>query len=616
MRASRPVIQQSSTYHRHLLLAMTFSVLVGLAAGVQGQPLPPDSIALQVAEETATLHIVPKSIETTADKALSVANALRHGDYKTASTITRDIAKHSRLQAFGFAPFNRFIGALSGGDDPEYLVGLNQWVDHEPRSALAYLLRSKYEYQAAWSARGEDFAQKVIPEHWKAYREEMIRAEDDVKQAIKLDPNIPWAYYQWLHVAAGGGDTAYIDKVFRTGIVHFPAYYSLYETRLTFLEPKWFGSNEAMYDFVTQHAGKAPANSPLKLLYLQLSANLLNAAWVSCNELKHEALNECMESYMDQHVTGTLTDGVKQAFALDKHIDPIQFNSAIWPILGSLESTRGESTAINSILTVAAEAMGSDNVLIHDAGHNNYVLDDITARIWAHLGNPANVDQKFREALDDVEQTTFPSEEDKITARATIYDHMAETARNQSQWARVIAYHDAANAVGGINHGGSPYYKCFAYFKLNRFQPAVDECTRLLDSHKDIWLARYYRARSYEGLRQYDAAIADFTPLAENWSDNYLRDGAAIELDHTMVLKGDIQGSLAVLLKYPFLFDENLQPPEDLAVAYNNRCFGYMKTGHPEKALEDCTKSLRYGKLPDALQKRQQLLKQLGKSPT
>ena len=151
---------------------------------------------------------------------------------------------------------------------------------------------------------------------------------------------------------------------------------------------------------------------------------------------------------------------------------------------------------------------------------------------------------------------------------------------------------------------------------VDRFQPAVDECTRLLDSHKDIWLARYYRARSYEGLRQYDAAIADFTPLAENLSDNYLRDGAAIELDHTLALKGDIQGSLAVLLKYPFMFDENLQPPEDLAIAYNNRCFGYMKTGQPEKALEDCTKSLHYGKLPDALQKQQQLLKLLGKSPT
>jgi hypothetical protein len=34
------------------------------------------------------------------------------------------------------------------------------------------------------------------------------------------------------------------------------------------------------------------------------------------------------------------------------------------------------------------------------------------------------------------------------------------------------------------------------------------------------------------------------------------------------------------------------------------------------QALEDCTKSLRYGKLTDALQKQQRLLKQLGKSTT
>jgi hypothetical protein len=75
MRASRPAVQQSNTYHRHLLLAMSFSVLVGVASGGPGQTLPPDSIALQVAEETATLHIVPKSIETTTEKALSVAMA-------------------------------------------------------------------------------------------------------------------------------------------------------------------------------------------------------------------------------------------------------------------------------------------------------------------------------------------------------------------------------------------------------------------------------------------------------------------------------------------------------------------------------------------------------------
>jgi hypothetical protein len=40
-----------------------------------------------------------------------------------------------------------------------------------------------------------------------------------------------------------------------------------------------------------------------------------------------------------------------------------------------------------------------------------------------------------------------------------------------------------------------------------------------------------------------------------------------------------------------------LQPPDDLAVAYNNRCFADMKLGELNKALEDCTMSLKYGQL-------------------
>jgi tetratricopeptide (TPR) repeat protein len=85
-------------------------------------------------------------------------------------------------------------------------------------------------------------------------------------------------------------------------------------------------------------------------------------------------------------------------------------------------------------------------------------------------------------------------------------------------------------------------------------------------------------------------------------------------MEHVMALQGNYQGELEFFRKYPFVFDTELQPPDDLAIAYNNRCFAYMKTGQLEKALEDCNTSLRYGRLPDAMQKQQQLLKQLGKS--
>jgi hypothetical protein len=54
----------------------------------------------------------------------------------------------------------------------------------------------------------------------------------------------------------------------------------------------------------------------------------------------------------------------------------------------------------------------------------------------------------------------------------------------------------------------------------------------------------------------------------------------------------------------------------DLAISYNNRCFAYMKLGRLQKALEDCTTSLKYGRLPDALPKPQELVKMLKSGPT
>jgi tetratricopeptide (TPR) repeat protein len=160
------------------------------------------------------------------------------------------------------------------------------------------------------------------------------------------------------------------------------------------------------------------------------------------------------------------------------------------------------------MLQVIADAMGSDNQLIHEPGHNNYALDDVTARVWAQLGNPAN-------------------------------------------------------AVGGINHGGNQYYKCFAYFKLNHYQDAVDECTRILDTYGDSLLAHYYRARANEGLRNWDVALREFGPIADG-ENNYIRVGAAIDMDHINALRGNYAGELAILGKYTYLFDASLQPPDDL----------------------------------------------------
>jgi hypothetical protein len=63
------------------------------------------------------------------------------------------------------------------------------------------------------------------------------------------------------------------------------------------------------------------------------------------------------------------------------------------------------------------------------------------------------------------------------------------------------------------------------------------------------------------------------------------------------------------LNKYKYLYDPATDSRDDIAVSYNNRCYAYMQLGELHEALDDCTASLKYGSLPDAYPKQQELIK-------
>jgi hypothetical protein len=63
--------------------------------------------------------------------------------------------------------------------------------------------------------------------------------------------------------------------------------------------------------------------------------------------------------------------------------------------------------------------------------------------------------------------------------------------------------------------------------------------------------------------------------------------------------------------KYQYLYDPDVTNKQDVEVGYNNRCYAYMQLGELKKALDDCTASLKYGSVPDAYRKQQELTRRL-----
>jgi tetratricopeptide (TPR) repeat protein len=573
-----------------------------------------EALAAMVAERTAELGLAPKTAATAADRALEASAAIRSGDFAKAGVVAEEVLSRSHLESWSFHPFNEFMSAFVRGDDPKLLAGLDHWLEKDPRSGLAYLMRAQYYREAAWRARGSELPWMVPEALMQRFQEDLVRSAADVVESIRLEPKIPWSRYELLAVATAAGNSPDAERAFQAGIKAFPDYYPLYKERLRVLSPKWGGSIDAMYDFVARYAANTPQTSPLRLLYLDLYVQLLESAAFECRTLGGESREICVKRGFELISREDLEPGMESALKLYKASDPVGFSTAVWPLLASMSCDKciGLPSAGAGVLQIAASIMGSDNQIMDKPTHNSYMLDDITARVWEQSGNSANGEKKFLEALYDVEHTPFRDPAQKAQVEADIFDHMAAAADENSQFIDIIVYEDAANAVGGINHGDTPYRKCYAYYRLKHFKEAVKECTALIEGNGNYLQTHYWRAKAYEGLGQWDASIADFTPVAES-ADNWFRVGAALDMSYDYGQKGDFAGQLASMNHYAYLFDSRMQPAHDLAVAYNNRCYALMKLGRLQNALDDCTQSLGYDRIPDALHKQQELLKLLGK---
>jgi tetratricopeptide (TPR) repeat protein len=584
------------------------------SAIIHDTPGARQSVAALVAQRLASLQVPARKAILPSDLAWQAEAAIKHGDFATASRIAGAVLASSKLTGWGFYPFDSFMDTIVGpGNDPQLEGQLREWRGHDPQSALAYLISAQYFKTTGWTVRGGDDGNEVPAKDMRLFADDLATAAGDARESITLNPHIPWSYLLLLRTVSGNGQSAPVEAVFQQAVHAFPTYYEPYRQRLYTLTPKWGGSVQAMYAFVRYYAGRAPASSPLKLLYLQLYGYLADAAWVNCQSLDGAGNTGCMQTQMSGMVSRDMGSDMLQALRIYKASDPIAYSNALWPILGAMVTLprSNDWSGIGAVLQMAGSVMGSDEQLSDKPRHNNYALDDINARIWAQIGNSNNVEQKFGEAISDIEHTTFASEALKDQALAAVYDDMMAFAEDNRQWVNLIAYQAAANAIGGSNHSDVPWNTCLAYHALKLPDEAVKECTHVIDSDGNYMEAHYYRALTYEVMHDWDHSLADFAPIADG-AYNWYRVGAAQDMSYIYGEKHDYAAELASLNEHAYLFDPALQNADDLAVSFNNRCYAYMQLGHLHKALADCTASLKYGHIPDAYHKQLELMERLG----
>jgi tetratricopeptide (TPR) repeat protein len=608
---------------RTLVLASVLAAVAAMAVTYKLRHAPgsdQDRPATTSAASTTSKTIVelppnalvkPDTLVFPHEHGLAARAAIQKGDYATAERIGAEMLSSSTMQLWHFYPFNSFIGAVVPGVDEAFLKHLDQWIEKDEKSALAHLLSAIYYNELAWTIRGENSVAETSDENLALFADHNRTAAAEALSAIRLDPNNPYCEHMLLRILAARGNTDLMEQAFQEAIGKFPAYYALYESRLNTLAPKWGGSHQAMRAFVEHYAGTAPTNSPLRLLYLEMYQSMLNDAALACRQYTTEYKDKCIASAMDSLVDDKLIADVKDVFALYDTTDRVKFSLEVWPLLRSIVAMSGGHLS-GAVLQSAAEQMHSDLQLVgNNPGKNSFVLDDVAARYWQRQKHTENAEKKWQEALLDIDNTEFSNPADKFSTAASIYDSLSALYSDTAQYEKVISYQNAVTQALGHPSFGYGYLSCHAYYKLNQFDAAIKVCTDHLRYGNDLD-THFWRGKVYKALHRPDDELNDMIIVAAQ--ENRFRASAAIEISVIYGDRGDPAGMLKVFDQYPFLFDEKGQEKSSLAVAFNNRCYAKMKLGKLEEALSDCTTSLKYGSLPDAYQKYQDLTRKLGQS--
>ncbi len=564
-------------------------------------------ISADIEKEAAKLVMHPWKMQVTLQKAEDVKNAIKRGDYAEAKNVTADIVAKSHIDHGRIYPFNRFIQSFDGTQDDEFERHLGEWVERDKDDFIPLVIRAQYYADVEGDTRGANFSYMVQPHNMEAYETYRSKAFADIDEVIRLNNKLSYAYYLKMSLLSQDGNTPEYEKAFQQGIAQFPDYYNLYRMRLAALAPKWGGTIDSMYDFVESYAGKVPNDNPMKLLYLQLYADLLDTAWIGCNIPGHERTDEdmkaCVTAGMEKLVRPKLESDIQTALQLYQHADKYQILQDIEPILSRMVNTPGGEAIAGKVLQMAAAVMGSDTQMTdNNPGHNNYLLDLITAQVWRHKSVYDNAERKYKEALLDIETAPFPNEEEKAIRVSSIYEALAYNYKDQSQYENALIYHAAAKMV---NTGVSDFIECDVYRHLKRYKEAIQVC-----NPKDGYTARFFRATAYFDLEQWRDALQDFKIVAD--SEDAHRESAVFHMSNIYAVHlKDYTAELKLFERYPYVFEERFQSRDTLALAYNNRCYAYLHLDQLQKALDDCDKSLTFGDMPDAYQKKQEILKRM-----
>jgi hypothetical protein len=570
-------------------------------------PLSVDQIDAKIEQLTAGF----RDADLVAKRGDTIREAIASGDFAVADRELNALSGQSDPKAWASSALTLAMDRFWLDADGGYSARLAAWAAANPTDPWPLLLQARRDSDWAWRSRGGNFAKDVDPAAMADFSRFLERGLAEIDAAIKLDDRDPYFELVRLRLLQSEGASDEMDQAFESAVAKFPNSLPLYESMLLALEPKWGGDIDYMYGLVEHYAGGAADDSPLKMLYISLYANLIDTAGITCYRFwsDPEKMDACVAGEMQRIVKAGLEDKVVQGLDLYDRTDKAQYTSWLGHVLSPMVTNAYSSRYPGAVLELAAKSTRSQTETDADPAHpNNYVIDYVVAQALSKQKLDEMAEQKYRVAIEDLRGSTFLPPPLKAKEAAAIYLTLAWTYNKMHRLPEVVAYESAALALDGSNNW--QYLVCQGYFDLKRYDDVIRACSgrSLFEREPE---ARYYCGRAYYESGKIDEALGEFTAVANAWGDSR---GSAVGLAARILLidKKDYRGGIEFLKKYKYLYDPKITKSMDTAIAFNDLCYAYMQLGEDSDALDNCAKSLKFASLPDAYAKQLALAARMG----
>jgi tetratricopeptide (TPR) repeat protein len=150
---------------------------------------------------------------------------------------------------------------------PSYEGLLERWITASPDKYQPYLAIAQYYYAKGWENRGPKWAKDTPEEHFEGMRLYFSEAEENIKAALKINPNLIVGYHLLINIYNAKGDNASENGIIQKASNLFPASFIILTDILWAKEPQWGGSYATMEAIAKGAEKDCDINPKLAALY-------------------------------------------------------------------------------------------------------------------------------------------------------------------------------------------------------------------------------------------------------------------------------------------------------------------------------------------------------------